>query len=116
MKFLLICLGVIVVGLTFAHFRYGTSGLIGMAYGLGASTFNLVALWLAVRHFSRMMADQESPVWQTTGIVAAFFAKIPLFYIAGTFAQRHGSAATTCFLLGMLLVYSVLVGRVLTSS
>jgi len=116
MKFLLVCLGVIVVGLGFAYYRYGTSGFIGMAYGLGASTFNLVALWLAIRHFSSMMSDKESPVWQAMGIVAAFFAKIPLFYIAGTFAQRHGPAANTCFLLGMLLVYSVLVGRVLTSS
>jgi hypothetical protein len=116
LKFLLVCFGVILAGLGFAYVQYGMNGFIGMAYGLSASAFNLIALWLAVRHFSSMMADKQSPVWQTTGIVAAFFAKIPLFYIAGTFAQRHGSAANTCFMLGMLLVYSVLVGRVLTSS
>ena len=97
-----------------SYFFGGRLAMIGMTLGIAATTFNLVALALAIRTFSRMMADQDNAFWPTAGILAAFFAKVPVLIVVGMYARSLGPVAFDPFIVGLLLVYSALVGRALS--
>ncbi|MBX7131274.1 MAG: hypothetical protein K1X67_01215 [Fimbriimonadaceae bacterium] len=95
----------------------GEPGLIGMVCGLVATTFNLWALWLMIRLAGKFVkpdpGDEPSPARINRGaiiVVTAFFIKLPVFAAFAWVAQRAGEAALTAFAIGILLVYSAMVG------
>jgi hypothetical protein len=88
----------------------GEQGLKGAALGLGGTGFNILALWGIVRLLGYSFQKGNPPKLGSIISVIAFFIKLPLFIAFGIIAQRIGGAAPTCFLAGLALVYSCLVG------
>ena len=85
-------------------------GLEGFILGTAGSAFNLWALWAIIGVASRSAAAGQPPRRGTFVIVLAFLVKLPVFIALGLLANRIGGAAPTCFLAGIGLVYSALVG------
>lgn len=94
----------------------GEIGLAGMALGLVGTGFSIVALWWVVRLTGGMAPMGAAPKLGASLAVLAFFVKLPIFIALGLVAQRLGGPAPACFLLGLGLVYSALVGWGLASS
>jgi len=92
----------------------GLSGLQGMAMGVFASLFNLWAMWKIIQLSGKASLVGQPQRVGATLIVLAFLVKLPLFVALGLAAQRIGGAASGCFLAGLGLVYSALVGWALT--
>lgn len=88
----------------------GGTALAGYLLGVGATAFNLIALWLVIRLLGAPPEEGPKRVLSTGWVVVAFFAKLPLFVLLGQQAHRLGGAAPGCFLAGIALVYSLLVG------
>jgi hypothetical protein len=88
----------------------GEQGLKGAVLGLGGTGFNTLALWGIVRLLGYSFEKGNPPKLGSIISVIAFFIKLPLFIAFGILAQRIGGAAPTCFLAGLALVYSCLVG------
>jgi hypothetical protein len=107
----LVCAVIAVIGVLTEFLLKGTSAAIGFSIGIAATTFNLVALGMAIRAFGQMMASRSSPFWPTAGILAAVAAKLPILIAAGWYVQRLSDVAFDAFLLGLLLVYCATVGR-----
>jgi hypothetical protein len=94
----------------------GVLGLAGVLLGLVGSAFNLWALWAVIRLCGKLIETQKPEGRGTFIVVLAFFVKLPLFIVVGTLSYRLGGAAPACFLVGVALVYSALVGWVLAQS
>ncbi|MEA2554609.1 MAG: hypothetical protein QOJ65_2785 [Fimbriimonadaceae bacterium] len=106
-----IAFGVAVLGALVASAMLGgPKGLEGMALGIAGSAFNIWALWSVIRLSGKMIDTERLRNRGTFIIVLAFFVKLPLFLAMGMLAQSIGAPAQTCFLLGLALVYSALVG------
>lgn len=95
----------------------GQPGFIGMSCGLVATTFNLWALWLMIRLAGKFVTpdpgqdpNQGKVNRGTVIVVTAFFIKLPVFAAFAWVAQRAGEGALTAFAIGILLVYSAMVG------
>jgi hypothetical protein len=88
----------------------GDKGVKGAALGLGATGFNILALWAIVRLLGYSFQKGSPPRLGASLSVIAFFIKLPLFIAFGVLAQRIGGPAPACFLAGLALVYSCLVG------
>ncbi|CAN5575427.1 hypothetical protein BH11ARM1_BH11ARM1_12320 [soil metagenome] len=91
----------------------GPTGLMGALAGVFATGFNILALaaivWLAGK------SPDDAKTSPLTGSMAAiaFLIKLPLFVGVGIITNRIGGHAPACFLLGLALVYSALIGWVL---
>lgn len=105
---------VAVVAMTAAYFVSGPNGLAGMSLGIFATLFNLWALskiiGLVGNAAPKGQPERLGAIWT----VLAFFVKLPLFVALGIVSQRIGGGAPGCFLVGLGLVYSALVGWALT--
>lgn len=95
----------------------GEPGFVGMSCGLVATTFNLWALWLMIRLAGKFVTpdpgqdpNQGKVNRGTVIVVTAFFIKLPVFAVFAWVAQRAGEGALTAFAIGILLVYSAMVG------
>lgn len=120
-RFRVILLLVLLAGLTAAYVLGGAPALIGMTYGYLGTTFSLWALWKMIGLASYLVTPPEpggmgrtTPVRGTVLVVTAFFIKLPVFAVFALAAQRLGEAALNGFAGGILLVYSALVGWVLS--
>jgi len=91
----------------------GVRGVEGILLGLSGSAFNLWALWAVIRLCGKLITTQKPERRGTFIVVLAFFVKLPLFILVGTLSYRLGGPAPACFLVGVALVYSALVGWVL---
>lgn len=91
----------------------GVRGFEGISLGLAGSAFNLWALWAIIGLCGRMAGSPRSTRRGTIAILIAFFIKLPVFIALGILAHAIGGIAPTCFLVGIALVYSALVGWVL---
>jgi hypothetical protein len=112
-----VALPLIAVTLVLAFVIKGTYGLVGMAAGLIAAAFNLWALAGILKLGSEAaVAGPKGPKVATAFIVFAFFCKLPVFILLGLFTKRLGDPAPGCFLVGVGLVYSAVVGSALASS
>lgn len=95
----------------------GEPGFVGMSCGLVATTFNLWALWLMIRLAGKFVTpdpghhpNRGKVNRGTVIVVTAFFIKLPVFAVFAWVAQRAGERALTAFAIGILLVYSAMVG------
>lgn len=93
----------------------GLKGLEGLTLGAVGSLFNLGALWAIIRLVSAFVSAPKAEIRGTFVIVLAFLVKLPLFIGMGVLANRIGGPAMGCFLVGVALVYSALVGWMLAS-
>jgi hypothetical protein len=87
----------------------------GFALGVSASAINLGGLWAAIRAFCNpapLAAGQNQFNIQALLVVLACFVKMPIFIGAGYLAWRTGQPAPVCFIAGVGLVYSLVIGRV----
>jgi len=87
-----------------------------MALGLFATTFSILALWGVVRLLGDWCRDRPPSTAMQFVLIGAFLFKIPLLWVAWLVAGRIGGMAPSCFLMGLGLVYSALVGWVLAQS
>ncbi len=94
----------------------GSTGLIGMAVGLAGTTFNTWALWGAIRLLGKAHGRKDPGRFGAFFIVLAFLVKLPVIVLLGMMMQRLGGAAPSCFLVGLLLVYSALIGWAMAQS
>lgn len=96
--------------LLFAFLVQGSLATQGLALGLGATTFGIVLLWLAVKQTGRLAEQNAKPYRGGVVIGLGFLIKLPLFVGCGMLAQALGGPAPTWFLIGLGVVYSALVG------
>ncbi|GMV88742.1 MAG: hypothetical protein AMXMBFR81_16730 [Chthonomonas sp.] len=94
----------------------GAAGAYGMALGLFATTFSILALWGVVRLLGDWCRDRPPSTAMQFVLILAFLFKFPLLWAAWVVATRIGDMAPSCFLMGLGLVYSALVGWVLAQS
>ncbi len=105
-------------------FLFGRPSGIGISLGILAASFNLWAMWLMIGAFGRMMNEkmEDDSVEAKRAriasalIVLAFFSKLPIFLALSMLTRHLGDGALTCFLVGIGLVYSALVGWALAPS
>ncbi len=109
----LILTGLVLLG---AQYFAGERGLKGAALGVFATGFNTVALWGVVRLLGYAFEQGSPPRIGASFAVLAFLIKLPLFIAFGVLAQRIGGPAPACFLIGLAMVYSCLVGWALAQS
>jgi hypothetical protein len=95
----------------------GWRGLAGLLAGLLATSASLYGWWPVLGLLERVAVENRSPdVQQRTGrmgttyMILIFLAKAPIFIALGLLARWLGGAAITCFLVGIGLVYSALIG------
>ncbi|MBI1756844.1 MAG: hypothetical protein HYR64_07035 [Fimbriimonas ginsengisoli] len=101
------------IALVGAALTGGRTGLIGMTMGLGGSLFNLWALWAAIKLLGTLPPSGRTASLGSVFVVVAFLAKVPIFVGLVWLTYKVGEAAPPCFLTGLGLVYSGLVGWVL---
>jgi hypothetical protein len=94
----------------------GAPGAYGMALGLFATTFSILALWGVVRLLGDWCRDRPPSTAMQFVLILSFLFKFPLLWAAWLVAGRIGGMAPCCFLMGLGLVYSALVGWVLAQS
>jgi len=99
----------VIAGGVISFVEGGVPGLAGWLVGVGASAFNLWAMWMAIRLLGTLFA--KNPATHKGGpiLVLAFLIKLPVFVVAGMSAQRLGSTASTAFIVAIGLVYSLMV-------
>lgn len=88
----------------------GPLALAGAALGIGATTFSVVLLWLAVRQVGMIAQTSAKPSRGGVIVGLGFLIKLPLFVGAGMVAQGLGGPAPAWFLAGLGVVYFALVG------
>lgn len=96
--------------LLFAYVLQGSLAVQGLGLGLGATTFGIVMLWLAVKQTGRLAEREAKPYRGGVVVGLGFLIKLPLFVGCGMLAQGLGGPAPTWFLIGLGVVYSALVG------
>jgi hypothetical protein len=89
---------------------YGPQALVGMTAAWFAGGIGVVALGGVSFMVGRMMAQQASPRTGTTIIVLAAFVKFPVLVATWWLIRRQGVIAEQSFAIGIVLVYSALVG------
>ena len=84
-------------------------GLAGLAIGLVSAAFGVTGLFFLNR-LLEVGASKSRKGGAGAGMaMITFAAKIPVYIVAGMLAKRIGGAAFTCFLAGIILVYSAVV-------
>lgn len=96
--------------LAYAYFHGGPLGVAGMAIGIAATLFSLLALSWAISVIARPSTAPEQSRLRTAFIYVCFLLKLPLIVGAMTLVQRWDGAAPGHFIGGLLLVYFALVG------
>lgn len=109
-------IGVALLALVLSYSIGGPLALAGMALGLFATGFSVIALWMVVRMIGRAAPEGAAPRLGAMATVLAFLVKLPLFIVLGMLTQRIGGPAAPCFLMGLGLVYLGLIGWALASS
>lgn len=94
----------------------GSNAVAGMALGLFGAAFNVIALWFLISLLGKASEKADTGKSGTTLILIAFFLKVPVYIAMGSLANRIGNPAPACFLGGIGLVYSCLVGWALARS
>jgi len=102
--------GAVALSACIGAFLYSPSAGTGMVLGVLGTSFSLVVLWLSIGLAGRMASTEQTPRAGTFLLLLAFFVKLPLFGGLILLSQRIGGDAPTCFLLGLALVYSAMVG------
>ena len=102
------------IAVVLAYALSGLKGFEGMILGLFGTTFNLWAMWKIITLIGKASEVGRPQRVGATLTVLAFLVKLPLFVALGIVAQRLGGAAPGCFLAGLGLVYSALIGWALT--
>ncbi|HSI73510.1 MAG TPA: hypothetical protein VK934_10060 [Fimbriimonas sp.] len=87
----------------------GVMGLAGMSIGLAAATVGVFALVGFTKLFAEAAAEGANPKQGAFFTALAFVVKIPLYILAFKAAELLGGAAPTCFIAGVVVVYSCLV-------
>lgn len=105
-----------VVALVAAFALGGSKAAAGMGLGLGSAAFNLIALWFLISLLGANSSKADASKTGTTLILIAFMLKVPVYVLVGVAANRIGNPAPGCFIGGVGLVYSCLVGWALAKS
>ncbi|MEQ1822811.1 MAG: hypothetical protein ABL949_09885 [Fimbriimonadaceae bacterium] len=85
-------------------------GLYGMAAGISATSFSLIALWWVIGIVARPLSAPSQSRWRVLFIIFCFLLKIPILGGAWALVQRLSGVAPAHFLAGLFLVYSYMVG------
>ncbi|MFN8221236.1 MAG: hypothetical protein U0S12_14025 [Fimbriimonadales bacterium] len=88
----------------------GVKALQGFGLGFGGAAFNLVVLALVVGALGDAYRRSAQPRRAGLMLGLAFLAKLPIYVALGMVALRLGDTAPPCFLAGVALVYSLLIG------
>lgn len=96
-----------------AFFARGLIGAEGMALGIAGSLINLGALWGIIRLIGSISAGSENGKLGAFLTVLAFLMKMPVFVGMAFAAKALGPTSTSCFLVGIALVYFAMIGWVL---
>ena len=101
------------IALLSAYAFMGLVGLAGMSLGLVGTTLNMFAMRWATLALGKSIQDEVMPRGFSIGASLAFLLKLPVLVLLGLWANSLGTEAAVCFLIGLALVYSFLVGWVL---
>lgn len=100
----------------YSHATGGSRGLYGLALGIAATAFSIAAIWGLIVVSTGSAPTTAAARTTTVLIVIAFLLKIPLLITLWGMADAAGETARSCFLIGLGLVYSALVGWALARS
>ncbi len=98
-------------GFGISYFHGGFRGLGGYSLGLFATGFGIAVWWFVTGIVCHGVERGAKPMFGTIMIVLAFMCKLPVFLVAANLAIKMGGEARGCFIGGLGLVYSCLVGR-----
>lgn len=102
-----------VVAFILAGVSLGLSGFAGLglfALGIISTFFFLFATWKAIQFFSAIVQAGGKPLPSLTSLFIILGFKIPFFVLLALFIQTLHFREQGCFLMGLALVYSCLVG------
>ena len=91
-------------------------GLLYFGLGVGATALFLLGTWQAILLFGRLMKQGEKPVRTMTAFFIAIGFKLPIFILLGLWIRDVNFSLQACFLGGLALVYSWLIGWAVTSA
>lgn len=100
----------------FAFVAWGPSGFVGISLGMASATTGLVILFMTIRYLTDNETRRQQAKVGAIWVVALFFVKLPALYGGFIAAEAIGNHAPGCFIGGLLLVYSALVGWALARS
>jgi len=99
---LLLCLG--------ASMMFGGSpGLAGMALGLGTGALGAYSLVWVTKLLGSVATETGTAKFGTLAAIFTFIAKAAAFFLIFLLAGRLGGAASGCFVVGVVVVYSLTV-------
>ena len=85
------------------------TGLTGMALGLAVALVGVFALVGFTKLFAEAATEGANPKQGALLTALAFVIKIPLYFLAFKATEAIGGQAPTCFITGVVVVYSGLV-------
>jgi hypothetical protein len=115
-KFAIACTITGLAGLICSYVFWGNKGLFGMVLGLGGTGFSMLALWGILAIAGRSIKETAKTDGAAVFAATAFLLKLPIWSISAMIAQKVGGVTLNCFLGGIALVYSLIIGLVLASS
>ncbi len=116
MKFTVACVITGLLGLVGSYVFWGEKGLFGMVLGLGGTGFSMLALWFILVIAGRSIKETAQTDGAAVFAGTAFLLKLPIWAVSAMIAQKMGGPTLNCFLGGIALVYSLIIGLVLASS
>ena len=115
-KFAIACTITGIAGLIVSYAFWGNKGLFGMVLGLGGTGFSMIALWGILAIAGKSIKETAQTDGAAIFAAVAFLMKLPIWAISAMIAQKAGGPTLNCFLGGIALVYSCIIGLVLASS
>lgn len=116
MKFTIACIITSLLGLAASYVFWGDKGLFGMVLGLFGTGFSMLALWFILGIAGKSIKETAQTDGAAVFAACAFLMKLPIWAICAMIAQKMGGPTLNCFLGGIALVYSLIIGLVLASS
>lgn len=116
MKFAIACTVTGIAGLATSYIFWGPKGIYGMSLGLFGTGFSMIALWGILAVAGKSIKETAQTDGAAVFAAAAFLMKLPIWSVCAMIAQKAGGPTLNCFLAGIALVYSCIIGLVIASS
>ena len=92
------------------YLKAGLPGLYGYLLGSIGGSLNLVAWWFLLGLAGDVAVEAERPTTGNFLVILSFLVKLPILFALFFSTRSLGEGASSCFLLGLVLVYFALAG------
>ena len=103
-----------IAGLAAATAVFPSLGALLAVLGFVLTGIYLYGTWLAITMLSNMVANEAKPVPALTSFFIVLGFKVPFFLLLGLWLRDEELRTQSCFLIGLVLVYSWVVAWALS--